>query len=114
MSPRAEFTQPVKRALAERAGFKCSFPGCTNTTIGPSDEGKDKSNKTGMACHIVAASGGPAARRVVSTMTAAQLSDIDNGIWMCYRHGKQIDADEVRFTTPVLKTWRELAELRAN
>ena len=32
---------------------------------------------------------------------------------MCYAHGKLIDTDESRFTTPMLKKWRELAELRA-
>lgn len=32
---------------------------------------------------------------------------------MCYMHGKLIDTDEVTYTVPMLKRWRELAELRA-
>jgi hypothetical protein len=32
---------------------------------------------------------------------------------MCSTHGKLIDTDEARFTTPLLKQWRQLAERRA-
>jgi hypothetical protein len=66
-----------------------------------------------MACHIAAASGGPGARRVVPSLSQEKLIEINNGIWMCYQHGKIIDADEVTYTIPMLKTWRELAELEA-
>ncbi|WP_414472765.1 hypothetical protein [Microvirga sp. M2] len=110
---RVEFSQTVKDALAKRAGFKCSFPGCRASTIGPSTEGPEKSSSSGMACHIAAASGGPGARRVIPGMTAAELSSIENGIWMCFSHGKLIDTDEVRFTIPMLKHWRKVAERRA-
>ena len=94
MGKRADFTVPVSRGLAERAGFICSFPKCNAPTIGPSAESSIASAKTGMACHIYAASDGPAARRIRPEMTIAELSAIENGIWMCYRHGKLIDADE--------------------
>jgi hypothetical protein len=40
-------------------------------------------------------------------------ASIENGIWMCYKHGTLIDTDESRFTVSMLKRWRELAELRA-
>lgn len=113
MAMRADFSAPVSRALAERTGFVCSFPGCTAPTIGPSAESPLSSAKTGMACHIYAASHGPAARRTRPELTKAELCAIENGIWMCYRHGKLIDADECTYTPDLLQGWRRLAERRA-
>jgi hypothetical protein len=66
-----------------------------------------------MACHIAAASGGPGARRYVPEMSSEKRSSIDNGVWMCYTHGKQVDTDDNRFSISMLKKWRELAEFRA-
>lgn len=113
MKKRADFRAPVIRSLAERAGFLCSFPECNAPTIGPSAESPTSTAKTGMACHIYAASDGPAARRVSPEMSPAELRAIENGIWMCYRHGKLIDADECTYTPQLLKEWRRLAERRA-
>lgn len=113
MTRAADFSPAVKEALAKRAGFRCSFPGCEAPTIGPSDESNTSTNSTGMACHIAAASSGGSARRVLPGATPQRLSDITNGIWMCFRHGKLIDADEETFTIPILETWREIAELKA-
>ena len=47
-----------------------------------------------MACHIAAAAGGPGARRYVKEMSADERASVENGIWMCYTHGKVIDTDE--------------------
>lgn len=113
MPDRDEFSAEVKRALAERAGHRCSFPSCPVVTIGPSNEGEKSVSKTGMACHIAAASSGPGARRYVSTMSKEERTAIKNGIWMCYDHGKMIDTDDQRFTIPMLEKWREFAESRA-
>jgi hypothetical protein len=46
-------------------------------------------------------------------MSREQRCDIENGIWMCYRHGKLIDTDETRFTIDMLRNWRKIAESRA-
>jgi hypothetical protein len=113
MSNRDEFGHEVRRALAERAGHRCSFPDCPAVTIGPSDESEIAVSKTGMACHIAAASGGPGARRYVADMSSEKRSSIDNGVWMCYTHGKLVDTDETRFSMPMLTKWRQIAELRA-
>jgi hypothetical protein len=113
MKKRADFKTSVSRSLAERAGFRCSFPECNAPTIGPSAESPTSSAETGMACHIHAASDGPAARRVSLEMSPAELTAIDNGIWMCYRHGKLIDADEFTYTPQLLREWRRLAERSA-
>jgi hypothetical protein len=113
MGNRDDFSPDIKRALAERAGHRCSFPGCPSVTIGPSNEGEASVSRTGMACHIAAAAGGTGARRYVATMTNEQRTSIENGVWMCYTHGKLVDTDENRFSIPMLQKWRELAEFRA-
>lgn len=51
----ADFSQPNRRSLAERAGFRCSVPYCGLLTIGPGAE-KDKSASIGTAAHIHSAS----------------------------------------------------------
>lgn len=112
-SNRDEFPLAVKIALADRAGNVCSYPECAIPTSGPSDEGPMATANTGIAAHIAAASGGPGARRVVPTMTPEERRSIDNGIWMCSLHGKLVDTDEVRFTIPVLREMKALAENRA-
>lgn len=113
MSNRSEFKEPTKQSLAKRAGNTCSFPGCDFGTEGPSLESETGVSKTGMACHIYAAATGPAARRVDFDMSDEKLIDISNGVWMCYYHGKLIDTDESTYTVEQLKTWKEVAEIRA-
>lgn len=113
MGTRDDFSPEVKRALEYRAGNCCSFPGCAAVTAGPSDENKMAVSKTGMACHIAAAASGPGARRYDAKMSKEERTAIENGVWMCYTHGKLIDTDERRFTIPMLKKWREFAEFRA-
>jgi len=113
MKTRDDFSPTTKRALAERAGHRCSFPDCPQITIGPSEEGEESTSNVGMACHIAAASGGPGARRYIESMTAEERSSIFNGIWLCYTHGKLIDTDETRYTIEMLRCWKEIAERRA-
>ncbi len=110
---RDEFPVPVKRALAERAGFRCSFPGCNAVTIGPSDEGPNATSSTGTAAHISAASGGTGARRYDASLTPEQRISIENGLWCCRDHGTLIDTDEVTYSTPMLKGWRAIVEKKA-
>jgi len=108
----ANFAGTTKSRLERRAGHKCSFPQCDASTSGPSREGPSSTSNTGTACHIHSASTGPSARRV-SNLSVAQLRHIDNGIWMCRNHGKQIDDDECTYTPELLKAWRRLAERKA-
>lgn len=107
---RKDFTQKDKQILAQRSGFICSYPSCHALTIASSKESVEKTSATGMACHIYAASNGKNAKRVNVNMTDEQLSDISNGIWMCYTHGKLIDADETRFSAQLLMEWKEINE----
>ncbi len=110
---RDDFTQLTKRALAERAGFRCSYPGCSSVTIGPSDEREKSTSNTGEAAHIAAASAGRGARRYDPNMTPNQRSSIDNGIWCCNTHAKLIDTDEATYSVQMLQQWKVLAERRA-
>lgn len=107
---RDEFTLETKIQLAKRVSYHCSFPGCGSLTIGPSDESKNSTSNVGTACHITAASKGKGARRYDTNQSPEQRKHISNGIWMCDKHGKLIDTDETRFSTELLKTWKELGE----
>ncbi|EPZ8231889.1 hypothetical protein ACXWHK_004687 [Vibrio alginolyticus] len=113
MSSRDNFTQKTKDTLKDRAGNKCSFPSCRAPTSGASDESDESVDRTGMACHIFAAAPGRGARRYDPTMSSEERRSVRNGIWMCYKHGKQIDNDESRFTSEILQKWKEVAERRA-
>jgi hypothetical protein len=110
MSNRDNFSQPTKDIIAKRAGGLCCFPGCGSITVSASDESDISSSSTGMACHISSASPGKNAKRYDSTLTPDERMHPNNGIWMCYKHGKLIDTDEVRFETSTLKYWKELGE----
>lgn len=110
MAREDDFSIPIKTELARRAGYKCSFLGCGAATIGPSEESESASTNSGMACHISAASSGINSRRFDPDMSPETRRSLSNGIWMCYTHGKIIDTDETRFTSPMLTNWRQIAE----
>ena len=87
---RIEFPQRVKKRVAERNGYRCSFPQCDKPTIGPA-ETADDSVSTGDACHIYsAAEGGP---RGQGNLRSDQLADIRNALWLCANHARIIDAN---------------------
>lgn len=110
-SKRDDFTDTTKRLLAERVGWKCSFPNCSQDTVGPSSSNTEKRINNGVAAHICAAAeGGP---RYDATMTPEERKSPDNGIWMCRNHGTLIDSDDKKYTPAQLKIWRENAEALA-
>jgi hypothetical protein len=104
-----EFSLDTVAALAQRAGYKCSFPGCRRPTGGPSSETEAATSSTGMACHIVPRSNRKPARRVDLDFTDEMKAHISNGIWMCFTHGKLIDTDEVKYAAETLRCWRDTA-----
>jgi len=94
MSGRDDFMAPIKKAVALRAGYRCSI--CSVTTAGPSDDAPDAVANTGVAAHIsAAASGGP---RYDPNMTHEARKNISNAIWLCGTHATLIDRDVTRFT----------------
>lgn len=107
---RHEFRAPIKRMLAERAGYECSFPGCEKRTIGPGSSDVESAGD-GVAAHIVSASpnNGP---RANPDLTEEQRRSISNGIWMCRSHSTIIDTDPDRYSVELLKHWKSDHEER--
>ncbi|WP_139428239.1 hypothetical protein [Aeromonas veronii] len=105
---RDEFSEPTKRTLAERVGWKCSFPNCGQITVGPSLSDSSARINNGVAAHICAAS--PNGPRFDPLMTPEQRKHIDNGIWMCRDHGSLIDSDFTIYSVSQLKEWKLQAE----
>jgi hypothetical protein len=100
---RDEFSERVKRTVAERAAYICANPPCRKPTVGPHSE-PDKSLKTGEACHICAAApGGP---RFDVNQTAEQRGAIGNAIWLCTECSTRIDKDESSYPVDTLNEWK--------
>ena len=107
---RDNFSTKTKRILADRVAWKCSFPGCSQITIGPNVV-QDKSTNLGEAAHIYAASEyGP---RYNPDMTPDERKSIENGIWMCRHHARLIDNDFFNYSAATLQQWKLIAEENA-
>ncbi len=107
---RDEFPPVVKEVLCRRVAGYCSNPQCGNPTSGPHTD-SDKSVNVGVAAHITAAAeGGP---RYDKALSSAERASAENGTWLCQKCAKLIDSDEKRFTVPVIREWRYLAETAA-
>jgi hypothetical protein len=107
---RDDFSEPVKRTIANRAGNHCSRPGCGALTSGPQVD-PAKSLNVGVAAHISAASpGGP---RYDPNLSAEARQHPDNGIWLCQTCAKLVDNDAIRFPADRLRAWRVEAEANA-
>ncbi|MBZ4336435.1 hypothetical protein [Corallococcus sp. AS-1-12] len=101
----------MKDKLAKRVGYLCSI--CEVSTSGPSDETSGSVNNIGVAAHIAAAAGGPGARRYDASMTPAERSSIENGIWLCQSCSKKIDGDAATYTVAALLELKKKAESTA-
>jgi hypothetical protein len=107
MSNRDNFSPAVKKAIALRAGYRCSFSGCNRLTVGPSEESPNATANIGIAAHIHAAAPGDGARRYLECMTPEERSNIRNAIWMCATHATLIDRDETTYTADTLRQMKE-------
>lgn len=109
MANRDDFRDPVKRTIAQRAGYRCSNQKCLRPTIGP--DGADESASIGVAAHITAAAkGGP---RYDPTLTAEERAATENGIWLCQTCSRLVDVDVTSHSIDQLREWKTLAEMRA-
>src|SRR5437870_2912522 len=105
-----DFSDRVKKALADRVGHLCSNPECRALTSGPQED-PTKAVNLGVAAHITAASsGGP---RYDSKLSPEGRGGNENGIWLCQNCAKHIDNDPARFTVDVLQKWKTDAEAEA-
>jgi hypothetical protein len=104
---RDDFSAATKRLLAQRVGYRCSYPECpTPQTIGAA-RGHDGVVNLGVAAHITAAA--PRGARYDTALSPSQRRSPDNGIWMCTMHGKAIDSDEASFDVDTLRGWKQEA-----
>ena len=106
---RDDFSDEVKRTLANRVANVCSNPDRRAVTSGPQVD-STKALNVGVAAHITSASvGGP---RFNPSLTSEQRSHADNGVWLCQNCAKLIDNDVARFSETLLRAWKTIAEDR--
>ena len=107
---RVDFSTATKRLIADRAGHRCSLPTCGRTTIGPGAADNSTSGK-GVASHIYsAAPGGP---RGQGGLTENELSQPENGIWLCSDHARIIDNNcGMAYSPETLLSYKMLHEAR--
>ncbi|UIK20653.1 hypothetical protein [Rhizobium leguminosarum] len=110
MSNRDNFSPAVKKAVAMRAGWQCSFAGCQQKTVGPSEESSGAFAIVGDAAHICAAAPGPGSRRYDAAMSPEERSGIGNAIWLCPTHARLIDRDKATYTTDALRAMKAARE----
>ena len=106
----AKFDGKVRKIVAMRAGYRCSFPDCGRLTIGPGAGASDYLT-TGSASHIYGASEqGP---RGAGGHSYAERSSIENAIWLCAQHSRVVDANEGEgFPPALLRSFKEEHEAR--
>lgn len=103
MSNRDDFSMPTKRILAQRAGGRCSKPGCDRLCWLPG-EGPDKAASIGVAAHIRGAA--PGAMRYDQNQTKEDRKALQNAIYLCQNHAHEIDTDANRFAVKTLLEWK--------
>jgi len=107
---RDDFPTLMKALVADRAGMRCSSPGCRAAKVGPQEGGTGSVN-LGVACHITAvAPGSP--RYDASIGTEARRSDT-NGLWLCQTCAKRVDSDASYYSVALLLEWKAEAERQA-
>lgn len=108
----ADFDPNVKEIIAARAGYRCSYPGCDESTIGPGAGPEDIESK-GVAAHIFSASTGTKAPRGTGGLSAEDRSKAANGLWVCEDHGRIVDIEKGKnYPANQLQAWKALHENR--
>ncbi len=105
MTTRDDFPLDVKRALAARAGHRCSV--CQKPTSGPSTD-PASALSDGIAAHITAAA--PNGPRFYPSLSSEQRRSAENGIWACTQHGRGIDSDSSAFSVELLRGLKGIRE----
>ncbi|MDE0333196.1 MAG: hypothetical protein OXL41_15185 [Nitrospinae bacterium] len=109
---RADFSLKTRELTAQRAGYRCSFPGCNRTTVGPAED-PQKPLITGIAAHIYGAAisgGGP---RGTGGLSYDELKSPQNAIWLCGHCASLIDKNRGKEYPPeTLHSYKALHETR--
>lgn len=104
-----DFRKPTKDALARRAAYICSNPGCMLMTITPSTETPDGVLFVGRAAHITSAR--PRGARFDPTLSPEERAHINNGIFLCAVCADMIDDNNgADFSVTQLLEWKQISE----
>lgn len=88
---RADFSQHTKDIISARAAYRCCFPDCDVTLIGPGLEPNSIEN-IGECAHIYAAA--PKGPRSNPNLSDNDLQKPENGIFLCKKHHALIDKEK--------------------
>ncbi len=108
---RIEFTKKTKTIIASRSGYRCCFPGCDKTLIGPGETSNDFITIAEFA-HIFSASAkGP---RTSGGLTKQELRKPENGLFLCRNHHKIVDSKSniLEFSPDSLTRMKNLHEFK--
>lgn len=109
---RANFSPKTKVLTAQRAGYRCSFPGCDRITVGPAKD-TQKSSNIGKAAHIYGAATSGGGPRGNGDLSYDELKSPLNAIWLCGNHADLIDKNEGKEYPPeTLHSYKALHETR--
>lgn len=105
----SEFDDKTKTIIAQRAGYRCSYPNCGRTLIGPGQTNHEHIN-IGEVAHIYSAvEKGPRTRGGLSN---EELKRSENGIYLCRSHHRIIDrkANSSKYTSDMLSRMKSKHE----
>ena len=108
---REEFREPIKKIIAARAGYRCNFPGCHKTLIGPGYK-NDEFITIGEYSHIFSAvKNGP---RTDGGLSPAELARPENGIYLCRVHHQIVDtkSQDNKYTSDLLTLYKNRHEFQ--
>lgn len=107
---RANFSEATKEIIAKRAAYRCCFPDCDATLIGPGMDSGSIEN-VGECAHIYAASGrGP---RSQHSLINADLVKPENGMFLCKKHHSLIDKHKGKKYPPeTLMLYKQMHEYK--
>ncbi|MDR0832935.1 MAG: AAA family ATPase [Candidatus Symbiothrix sp.] len=109
MTRNGDFDEKTKEIIAKRAGYRCSFPNCNKTLVGPGNT-SDGIITIGECAHIFSAVlKGP---RTDGGLSNEELKRIENGIYVCRNHHKIIDSKskENKYTSDLLTQYKNRHE----
>ena len=109
---RIKFPQKIRELVAQRAGYRCSFPGCGQLTIGPAKD-PDKAATNGTASHIYCAAVSGKGPRGTGGLSENDLKSAQNAIWLCGHHASLIDEHHGEdYSADILHSYKALHETR--
>ena len=110
---RIEFSKKTRDLVAQRAAFRCSFPGCGRVTIGPTSDPFGAAS-TGHAAHIYSAAVSGRGPRGHGGLSEDELKSVQNAIWLCGHHASLVDKHRGQdYSAETLHSYKSLHETRA-